>query len=96
MLSIRLSRTGRKNKPQYRVIVLDKRRDPYGKFIELLGNYNPIVKEKPIVLNAERIKYWLSVGAQPSVTVHNLLVKSKIIDAPKKKVSAPKKKTVAK
>lgn len=85
MLSIRLSRVGRRKSPRYRIIVLDKRKDPYGKYIELLGNYNPIAAEKPAFFYADRIKYWLSVGAQPSATVHNLLVKHKIIDAAKKR-----------
>ena len=92
MLSIRLSRGGKKKQPIYRVIVLDNRKDPWGKYIENLGTYNPLKNPKEVTLNAERIKYWLSVGAQPSETVHNLLVDEKIIDKPKVRATSPKKK----
>ncbi len=92
MLSIRLKRMGKKKYPVYRVIVLDKRKDPWGDYIENLGHYNPHTKPNTVKLKEERIKYWLSVGAQPSPTVHNLLVDAKIIDGPKVKATTPKKK----
>lgn len=79
MLSIRLTRVGKKKQPVYRVIVLDKRKDPWGKSLEILGNYNPRTKPATVNLKIERIKYWIGVGAQPSVTVHNLLINQKII-----------------
>jgi small subunit ribosomal protein S16 len=78
MLRIRLSRVGKKNAPVYKVVVAEKTRPVKGKFIESLGMYNPVNKDN--TFNAERIKYWISVGAQPSQTVHNLLVKHNIID----------------
>lgn len=96
MLSIRLTRVGKKKQPIYRVIVLDKRKDPWGKFIENLGNYNPRTNPRTINLKIDRIKYWLSVGAQPSATVHNFLVDEKIIDAKKVKTTITKKKEKAK
>ena len=96
MLSIRLTRVGKKKQPIYRVIVLDKRKDPWGKFIENLGNYNPRTNPRTINLKIDRIKYWLSVGAQPSATVHNFLVDEKIIDAKKVKTTIVKKKEKAK
>ncbi|MEA3272873.1 MAG: 30S ribosomal protein S16, partial [Patescibacteria group bacterium] len=92
MLSIRLSRVGKKKQPSYRIIVLDKRKDPWGDYLENLGFYNPRVKPKEIKLKEERIKYWLSVGAQPSATVHNLLVDAKIIEGKKMKATIIKKK----
>ncbi len=95
MLSIRLRRTGKKKQPQYRIIVLDKRKDPWGKFIENLGNYNPRTKPNTINLKADRIKYWLGIGAQPTATVHNMLVDEKVIDAKKVKATIPKKKEKA-
>lgn len=90
MLVIRLTRIGKKNQPAYRVVLADKKKAVKGKFQEILGNYNPRLKTK--VLKAERIKYWLSKGAQPSATIHNMLVSEKIIDAAKVKAWRPKKK----
>jgi len=83
MLKIRMQRIGRRNEPHFRVIVADVRKGPKtGRFIEKLGSYD--AKMGNIQLNGERIKYWLSVGAQTSTTVHNFLVTEGIIDAPKK------------
>lgn len=91
MLTIRLSRIGKKKQPYYRIIILEKHKDPWGDYLELLGNYNPRTKE--VNLKADRIKYWLSQGAQPSNTVHNLLLKEKVIEGDKKKsVKITKKK----
>lgn len=83
MLTIRLSRTGKKNQPFYRLIISEKTKDPWGKYLELLGNFNPRSKE----LNAkkDRIKYWLSKGAQMSPTINNLLLKAGIISGKKQK-----------
>lgn len=92
MLSIRLSRVGKKKQPIYKIIVLDKKKDPWGKFIENLGSYNPRTNPRTINLKIERIKYWLSIGAQPSATVYNFLVDEKIINTKKVKTTIPKKK----
>ncbi len=73
MLKIRLQRTGRKNRPAYRVVVCEHTSPVKGKFIERVGHYNPLDKE--CVLNVERIDYWKSVGAQASDTVQSLLDK---------------------
>ena len=82
MLRIRLFRVGKKNQPFFKIVVIDKRQPPRsGQFIEQVGFYNPLKKEKN--LNKERIQYWLSVGAQPSVTIHNLLVSEGILDSKK-------------
>ncbi len=91
MLVIRLTRVGKKNQPAYRVILAEKTSPVRGKFIEILGSYSPRLKQK--ALQADRIKYWLSKGAQASATVHNLLVSEKIIEAKKVKAWQPKKKT---
>jgi small subunit ribosomal protein S16 len=93
MLAIRLQRIGKKNRPHYRLVVSEKSKDLYGKHLEILGNYDPISKPKIINLNPERIKYWLSVGAKASDTVHNILVSNKIIESEKIKAWKPKKKT---
>ncbi|MDD3006527.1 MAG: 30S ribosomal protein S16 [Candidatus Pacebacteria bacterium] len=93
MLRIRLSRGGNKNNAQFRITVADGHRAPSGKFIEILGHYNPHTKEK--VFKGERIQHWISKGAQPSATVHNLLVDAGIIKGAKVTSWTPKKKDVA-
>ncbi|MCK4592465.1 30S ribosomal protein S16 [Candidatus Parcubacteria bacterium] len=90
MLRIRLSRVGKKNKAQFRVTVADAQRSPTGKFIEILGHYNPHTKEK--VFKNERIEYWISKGAKPSSTVHNFLIDAGIIKGEKVTSWKPKKK----
>ena len=93
MLIIRLQRTGKKNQPSYRVVLADKRSPVKGKFKEVLGSYNPSLKEKKV--NAERITYWLGHGVQTSATVYNLLVSEKVIEGQKVKSWSPKKKNKA-
>ncbi|HBL39586.1 TPA: 30S ribosomal protein S16 [Candidatus Uhrbacteria bacterium] len=83
MISLRFTRVGKKKSPLYRLIAVPKHRDPWGKNLEILGTFNPRTKEH--ALKAERIKHWLSVGAQPSNTVHNLLVSEGLLEG--KKVS---------
>ena len=80
---IRLARFGTKNRPHYRVYVADSRAAD-GKHIEIVGHYDPIAQKdghKHVGLNDERIKYWLSVGAQPSDTVARLLGQAGVIPA---------------
>lgn len=85
MLKIRLLRTGKKNGPSFRVVATDSRNAPQsGRFVEILGNYDA-GKGKP-QLKAERIKHWISKGAQISDTVHNLLIREKILEGKKKDV----------
>lgn len=82
MLKIRMQRTGRINIPSYRIVVTEHTAAPQaGKFVELVGNYNP--KGKVRNLKEDRIKYWMSVGAKPSDTVHNMLVSAGILNAKK-------------
>jgi small subunit ribosomal protein S16 len=84
-LAIRLSRGGRKARPFYRIVVADKRMARDGRYIEKLGTYNPLLAnddENRVKLVEERIKYWLSQGAQPSERVAIFLGKAGIIDMP--------------
>ncbi len=95
MLMIRLLRVGRKNDPSFRVVLTDsKNATKSGKFKEILGTYNP--KAGEVSFKADRIKYWMSVGAKASDTVHNFLVKDKIIEGKKKNVLPKKSPTKAK
>ena len=93
MLTIRLRRKGKKNQPFFRVVVIDKRRSASGgNAVEVLGNVDPLTKKKNFKI--ERILYWISKGAKPTATVHNMLVSEKIIDA--KKIAKKSKKPSAK
>jgi small subunit ribosomal protein S16 len=94
MLKIRMQRTGRINSPSYRLIVVEHTEGPKtGKIVERIGTYNPATKERKV--NTDRVRHWMSVGAKPSDTVHNMLVtigvlnEKKINVLPKK--SPPKK-----
>jgi len=78
VLAIRLARFGKKKMPSYRVVVIDKRRPRNGRFVEIVGTYDPLKKPAEIKLDAERIKYWLGCGAQPSDTVRSFLTNQKI------------------
>lgn len=94
MLKIRLQRIGRKNDPAFRVVLTDsKNAAKSGKFLEIIGNYNP--KKGETVFNAERINHWIKNGAQLSDTVHNFLVKEKVITGKKKNVLPKKRPTIA-
>lgn len=73
MVRIRLTRRGKNKKPSYRIVVADSRSPRDGKFIEIIGNYNPVQQPKVLNIKADRARYWLSVGAQPTDTVKYLL-----------------------
>ena len=95
MLTIRLTRKGKKNQPFFSVVLIDKRRSSKGgRTVEDLGYVDPLKKRRSF--NKERIQYWISKGAQTSATMHNLLVSEKIIDAKKIHVSKLSKKAEAK
>ena len=92
MLVFRLFRIGKNNQPSFKMVVTDKRNPSKGgRFVEQIGFYNPVTKEK--VLNIERAKYWLGQGVQPSDTVHNLFVKEGILEAKKIPVHKKSKKS---
>jgi small subunit ribosomal protein S16 len=76
---MRLTRIGSKKRPYYRIVVIDKRRARNGRFLEVLGQYNPIANPVQMEINAERAQYWLSKGAQPSETVQSILRKKEIV-----------------
>ena len=84
MVVIRLSRTGAKKKPFYHLVVTDSRNPRDGNHLERLGYFNPVAKgqEKRLVINQERIDYWLSVGAQASARVDSLMRTGADIDTP--------------
>ncbi len=93
MLTIRLSRVGKKKDGSFRVIVVEsKRKVQPGNYLEMVGHYDPRVDK--VELKAERIKHWISMGATVSDTVHNLLVSNKIIED--KKINVLPKKVVSK
>ncbi|MBI2634934.1 MAG: 30S ribosomal protein S16 [Parcubacteria group bacterium] len=94
MLVIRLQKVGKKHTATFRVVVTQKTAAAKRKYLELLGNVNR--KTKAVSLNKERILYWISKGAQPSDTIHNLLVSQSIISGAKKPVHKKSKKEVAK
>jgi small subunit ribosomal protein S16 len=78
VLAIRLSRFGKKKKPFYRVVVTEKTRPRNGRFVEIVGTYDPLKKPAEVKLDADRIKYWLGCGAQPSDTVRSFIRNQKI------------------
>ena len=91
MLTFKLSRVGKKGQAAFRVLVMDKRKDPWGTYLERVGFYNPSAKPKVIQFNEDRIKHWLSKGAQPTPTLHNLFINAKIISGKKMKRHASAK-----
>lgn len=92
MLKIRLQRIGRKNDPSFRAVLTDsKNSTKSGRFLEIVGTYNP--KAGKTTFKLDRIKHWLSKGAQLSDTMHNFMVDEKIVDAKKINVLPKKKPT---
>jgi len=85
MLIIRLQRVGKRKFPTYRLIVSEKARDTKGTYLEALGTFNPHVKENGFKPITERIKYWLSKGAQTSGTLNNLFIAQGLIEGKKMK-----------
>jgi len=88
---IRLTRTGKKKEPHYRVVVADQRSPRDGKFLEIIGRYHPLEDPSVIEIDEERALAWLRQGAQPSESVANLLRKAGIWE--KFKTEAPAKAT---
>jgi len=88
MVAIRLRRTGKTKQPSYRVVIADKRSPRDGKFIEIIGHYNPIRQPKELVVKNDRARYWISVGAQPSDTVARLLKQVSVLDESGKVIPA--------
>lgn len=82
MVRLRFQRLGRHNRPFYRLAAIDQRTRRDGVVIEALGWFNPVEKDaaKQIQINEERVKHWISVGAQPTDTVRDFLAKRKLVD----------------
>lgn len=85
MLAIRLQRIGKNKFATYRLIVSEKSKDTWGTYLEQVGTFNPHLKENQLLANAERIQFWLSKGAQPSPTLHNLFLKAGLVKGKTKK-----------
>ena len=88
MIKLRLKRMGAKGRPSYRIVAADSRSPRDGRFIESVGYYDPITEPTTINVNAERARYWLGVGAQPTDVVRSLLQRSGILDEGGKVVPA--------
>ena len=88
MLAIKLQRVGRKHQPSYRLVVAEKRSKMAAPPVEDLGSYNSFTKTSTI--NKERISHWLQVGAMPTTTVHNFLVKEGVLTGAKLQVKMKK------
>lgn len=89
MLTIRFQRIGRKNDPAFRIVVSEKARHPQaGNPLQVVGSYNP--KTKHTIIDEERVKHWLSKGAQASGTVNNLLITKGIVEGKKTNVRGQK------
>jgi len=95
-VAIRLRREGALNRPYFKVVVADKRSPRDGKFIEIVGTYDPKKRGMNSTLKLERIEYWISKGAQPSDTVRSLIKKNKNPEAAAKKMAAVEAKKAAK
>jgi small subunit ribosomal protein S16 len=91
-----MSRVGKTKQPSYRILVQEKGRDPWGTHLAIVGRVETLSKPKKVVLDVEAIKAYLAKGAQPSATVHNILVDEKIIDGPKVKAHPTHKVVVEK
>lgn len=79
MVKIRLMRMGMKGAPTYRIVVADARSPRDGRIIENIGSYNPRTEPSTIIVDSDRAKHWLSVGAQPSESVTSLLQRAGVL-----------------
>ncbi|MBV9717996.1 MAG: 30S ribosomal protein S16 [Candidatus Eremiobacteraeota bacterium] len=80
MVRIRLRRSGAKKQPTYRFVVCDARAPRDGRFIEILGHYNPRTEPRTVVVDEEKARQWLAKGAQPSDTVRRLFAEKGIVE----------------
>ena len=79
MVKLRLQRFGAHKKPFYRIVAADSRSPRDGKFLEIVGTYNPITNPATVSVDAEKVNKWLANGAQPTVTVKNILKAQNIV-----------------
>jgi len=82
MVVIRLRREGTKNRPFFRIVAADQRFPRDGRFLEILGTYDPLMEGNNVKVNLESAKKWIAKGAQPSETVRSLLKKAEKATAP--------------
>src|SRR5690348_16018128 len=87
---IRMMRAGAKKRPFYRIVVADSRRQRDGRFVEILGYYDPLVKPFAVKVDAEKVKGWIALGAQPSVQAASLFRKQGILASRPSKPKAAK------
>ena len=87
MLTIRLNRTGKRNRPYFRVVLQEHTKAPGKRHVEILGSYDPV--KKTTVLKKDRISYWLGQGVKASDSVHNLLVRENVIQGKKRSIKIP-------
>ncbi len=80
MIKLRLRRTGAKKRPSYRIVAAEHSAPRDGRFIEIIGHYDPVTEPATVKINEERARHWLSVGAQPSDTVAGLLRRAGVIE----------------
>jgi small subunit ribosomal protein S16 len=81
VIKLRLRRMGAKKRPFYRIVATEHSSPRDGRFIEILGHYDPLTEPATVKVDAERVKYWMSVGAKPSETVEGLLKRAGVIAA---------------
>jgi small subunit ribosomal protein S16 len=89
VLKIRLNRTGARKKPSYRIVVAESTAPRDGRYIEIIGTYDPLTDPATIVLKGDRAQHWLSRGAQPTERVVKLMAREGLIEAPSYAGSAP-------
>lgn len=96
MLVMRLARVGKKNAPQFRIIIQEKSQSTNSAYIDNVGTYNPLTQPATIILKEDKIKDWIGKGCQPSNTVWNMLVEKGVIEGKKRKSVTIKTKPVGK
>lgn len=79
MIKLRLQRFGAHKAPKYRIVAADSKSPRDGKFLEIVGTYNPLTNPATVTVDAEKVNAWLAKGAQPTLTVKNILVANNVI-----------------
>lgn len=82
MLKIRLRRTGARKKPSYRIVVAESTAPRDGKYVEIIGTYDPLTEPATIKIDGDRAKHWIGVGAQPTERVVKLMAREGLVEAP--------------
>jgi small subunit ribosomal protein S16 len=82
VLKIRLRRTGARKKPSYRIVVAESTAPRDGKYVEIIGTYDPLTEPATIKINGDRAKHWIGVGAQPTERVVKLMAREGLVEAP--------------